>query len=179
MTETPQAYTQRILAYAKGQDPLAVLASTPTRLAALVSTIPEPRLAHRPGPDKWSVREILAHLVDIELVVGYRVRLILQTDGVAIQSFDQDQWAAIGQYGTILASRSLERLRAQRDANVGLLRTLTTGQRARHGVHAERGPETVAHIEALWAGHDINHYQQVERILSEGPRPTSRQPGVP
>jgi len=165
MGESPTAYIQRILQYAEGHEPLDVLAATPARLMRLVAGVEESRLARPPAPGKWSVREILAHLADVELVMGYRVRLILQTDGVEIQAFDQDRWAAIGRYAATAPAHSLERLRIEREANVMLLRSLTPAQRSRHGVHVERGRETIGRIQQLWAGHDINHARQVEGLL--------------
>jgi len=165
MAETAQEYIRRITDYAKDSDPLDVLASTPSRLGALVSGADETRLTARPSPDKWSAQEIVAHLADVELVMGYRVRKILQTDGVEIQAFDQDAWANNGQYQRIPARRSVERLRALREANVELAQSFDSRQLSRHGLHAERGKETIEQILRLWAGHDINHIRQLERIL--------------
>ena len=166
MAESSHQYVERILSYVDGANPLEVLAATPPRLTVLIAGVDDARLSRRPAPDKWSPQEIVAHLADTELVLGYRVRQILQTSGIAIQAFDQDQWAVIGQYQRIPAARSVERLRLEREANLELLRSLTPAQRVQHGVHAERGKETIERIQLLWAGHDINHCRQVQRILN-------------
>ncbi len=166
MTETAQQYTQRILAALGGRDPLEVLASTPDRLAGLVNSQPERALTERPAPDKWSVSEILAHLADAELVVSFRIRLILGQPGVAIQAYDQDVWAEFSQYHRIPAEESLQRLAVQRRANLRLLRSLTAEQLQQYGIHSERGRETVSQIRDMWAGHDLNHCAQIEQILS-------------
>ena len=52
-----------------------------------------------------------------------------------------------------------------REANIELFKTLTPEQWKHHGMHAERGVETVEHIVRLYAGHDLNHTHQVEQIL--------------
>ena len=86
MQETPQQYTQRILGHVAGQEPLKVLAATPKKLDRLVAQASAAKLRKRPAPDKWSVIEILAHLADVEIVVGWRVRSILGAPGTAVQA---------------------------------------------------------------------------------------------
>lgn len=165
MRETPQEYIVRILGYLDGRDPIEVLESTPGVLTALTNATDAATIARQPGPGKWSVQEILAHLADAEIVMGYRMRRILETDGVAIEAFDQNRWAAIGRYAEVPASESLDRLRALRRTHVTMLRSLTPAQLAHTGVHSERGPESIAHFCRLWAGHDLNHRAQIEGIV--------------
>src|SRR5918999_4666786 len=90
--ETPQEYVQRILGNLKGQDPMEVLGATAGRLRGYVRDTPLGVLRRRPAPDKWSGIEIIAHLADIEVVMGWRFRLILAHDGITVQAFDQDEW---------------------------------------------------------------------------------------
>ncbi len=94
IAETPQQYTQRILSHAQGQDAIKVQSSTNKKLARLVKGISTAKLRKRPAPDKWSVAEILAHLADAELVIGWRMRSILGAPGTPIQAFDQNAWVA-------------------------------------------------------------------------------------
>ncbi len=95
MQETPQQYVQRILGYLEGKKAMDVLAASPRQLARLIKGVTKKRLARRPSPEKWSVTEILAHLADVEIVQGFRIRLILGSSGIAIQGFDQDVWAPL------------------------------------------------------------------------------------
>jgi len=166
MPETSEQYVARVLGYIGNSPPLDVLAKTPARLGSFINGVSDASLAKRPAPGKWSVGEILAHLADTEIVMGYRVRQVLQHSGVVIQPFDQEIWASVGRYQQIPAARSLERLRHERQANVDLLQSLSPEQWARHGIHAERGKESIEHISKLWAGHDLNHLRQVEAILA-------------
>ena len=73
MTETPQQYTQRILSNAEGQDPVKVQSATNKKLVRLIEGVPAAKLRKRPAPEKWSVADILAHLADVEIVIGRRV----------------------------------------------------------------------------------------------------------
>ena len=148
-----------------GADPLALQAKAPDVLAALVQGLSTEQLEHRPAPGKWSIREIVAHLADDELVGAYRIRLILSAPGTAIQAFDQDVWASTGRYGVSDIADSLSLYRTLRFANLKLMQSLTTEEWDMFGVHAERGVESLRDIAMYFAGHDINHFRQIESIL--------------
>jgi len=165
MSETAQQYTQRILANAQGQDPLKLQSATPKKLARLVKSIPTAKMRKRPAPDKWSVAEILAHLADVEIVVGWRMRSILGAPGTPIQAFDQDAWVMAGHYAKRDPRKSIEQHRVVREANLALLKSLSADQWKQYGQHAERGQESIERIVAMIAGHDVNHIRQIERIL--------------
>src|ERR1700683_5823708 len=92
MKETPQQYTQRIVAHAEGKQPLAVQAGTAKKLERLIKGVPTSKLRKRPAPDKWSVSEILAHLAETEIVGGFRLRLILGAPGTPLAGFHQTDW---------------------------------------------------------------------------------------
>ena len=165
MSETPQQYTQRMLTNAQGQDPLKVQSATPKKLARLIKGVPTAKLRKRPGPGKWSPAEILAHLADVEIVVGWRMRSILGAPGTPIQAFDQDAWVSAGHYDKRDPRKSVEQQAIVREANLALLKSLKPEQWKHYGQHSERGQETIEHIVRLFAGHDLNHIQQIERAL--------------
>jgi hypothetical protein len=165
MKETTDQYITRVLGYVEGKNLLDVLADSPKHIARVVTGVSRDRMAKRPQPDKWSVTEILAHLADVELVQGFRMRLILGADGVAIQGFDQDAWAGEDNYAGQDPSFSLEACRIMRERNLRLLKGLSVAQWERHGIHSERGKETVRRVAEMLAGHDINHLRQIEAIL--------------
>ena len=81
MQETAQEYKQRIFGYLAEQDPVKIQSATSKKLARLVSRASASKLRKQPAPGKWSATEILAHLADVELVVGYRIRTILGAPG--------------------------------------------------------------------------------------------------
>lgn len=173
MSETARQYVQRLIGYLEGRDPVRVQSSTARRLASLIHGVPRARLTRRPAPKKWSVAEILAHLADDEIVGGFRMRLIVAAPGTPIQGFDQDRWAETGRYAKLDPKKSLDLFRAVREANIAFYKSLTPAQRKRHGVHSERGTESVEFYFQLIAGHDLNHLRQIESILSSR-RPARR-----
>jgi len=166
MSETPQQYTQRILGYVEGKDPLAVQAATAATLARLLEGVPTATLRRRPAPEKWSVSEIVAHLADAEIVGAFRIRFILGAPGAPVVAYDQGRWAVTGHYDTRDPRQSLEQFRALREGNLALLQSLDPGQWAHYGVHSERGQESIDRMVRMYAGHDLNHLQQIETILA-------------
>jgi uncharacterized damage-inducible protein DinB len=167
MTETAQDYTKRILGNVAGKDPLKTQAATSKTLAKLIKGATASKLRKRPAPGKWSVGEILAHLADAEIIVGWRLRAILAAPGAPIQAYDQDALAAARNYAKHDPRKSLEQFRAIREANLALYKSLTPEQRKHFGMHAERGEETLERILQMMAGHDLNHLAQIEGILAK------------
>lgn len=148
----------------KGKNAVAVQAHTAKKIARLITRLSRKQLGYRPAPGKWSIGEILAHLAETELVCGYRLRMILGKNGTPIQAFDQDVWAANGNYAKQDPQRSLQLFRALREYNLALLRSLTRAKWSQYGMHAERGRETVARVAQMFAGHDLNHLQQIAHL---------------
>jgi DinB family protein len=165
MKETPHQYAERVLGYVEGKEPLQVLQATPKKLVALLKGKTRKQLTARPAPDKWSAAEIAAHLADAEVAIAWRFRQILSTNGVAIQGYDQDAWAATFDYVHRDARQSAQSFAALRAANVVLLKSVPRKLWENCGVHSERGNETVARVMGMVAGHDLNHLRQIEAIL--------------
>jgi DinB superfamily len=166
MKETPPEYIKRITSYVEGGQPLRVQAVTARKLERLIRGVSLSKLRKRPAPDKWSVVEILAHLADTEIVGGFRIRMILGAPGTPIPGFNQDAWVTSGHYDKRDPRKSVEQFRVFPEANLALLKSLTPAQWKHHGVHSERGEETVEHIVRMFAGHDLNHIQRIERTLA-------------
>jgi hypothetical protein len=166
MKKAVQQYVARITSYVEGKEPLAVQSATPKKLERLIKGVPTRKLRKRPGPDQWSVNEILAHMADTEIVGGFRMRLILGSPGTPIAGFDQDAWVIAGHYDKRDPRKSIEQFRAVREANLALLKSLTPEQWKHYGMHSERGRESIEDHVLRFAGHDLNHLQQIERILA-------------
>ena len=173
MNETAQQYIQRITAHVEGKQPLAVQTATAQKLERLIEGVSMSELRKRPAADKWSVNEIVAHLGDAEIVIGFRMRMILGAPGAPIAAYDQDSWVTSGHYEQRDPRKSVEQFRVVREANLALLKSLTPEQWKHYGMHSERGQETIERMVRMTAGHDMNHLQQIEEIV-RGKRKPSR-----
>lgn len=164
--ESYEEYTARIASYVKGQDPMRMLRAAPGKLERTVAGVPRGRLTRPPAPGKWSVGEILAHLSEIELLWGYRIRTMLEREDPEIVGMDQEVWARVGRYAKRDPRASLGLYTALRRSHVALLDGLSAKDRARGGRHSQFGRLTIDGIIRLLAGHDVNHTRQIEAIVA-------------
>lgn len=162
--EHAHAYVAAILELLGDRDPLNVLRETPDRLARVIDTTPRDVLARPEAPGKWSVGHVLAHLADSDLVWGWRLRLVLAQDRPPLTGYDQDAWADRLGYADADPRESVELFTMLRKANLRLISGATPEDLQRVGLHVERGEENLAHHLKLYAGHDILHLNQIERI---------------
>ena len=167
MNETPQQYTQRILGLVSGKEPLEVQRETANTLAELINSLSKKQLSQRPAPGKWSITEILAHLGDSEIVLSWRMRLVICRNGAPMQAADQKVWSQTLDYAGQDPKMSLEIFRVLRENNLRMLEVLPKKLWENYGVHSEHGKQTLAHLVRMYAGHDLNHLAQVEKIARE------------
>lgn len=158
------AYTTAVLELLGDADPLAVMDELPDALHALISEVPEETLRTPEEPGRWSVLQVLWHLADSEVIYRYRLRRAVAEED-AIVGYDQDAWADRLRYDEADPDEALALIRALRPLTIRWLRGLSPEERARSGIHDERGPESVGHMVRLLAGHDLVHRNQIRRIL--------------
>jgi len=165
VAETPQEYGARLASYVEGRDPIAMQRIAPATIAQLLQDVPVAKLNQAPGPGKWSVTQIIMHLAEDELTSTWRYRQILEHDAPDLMGFDQDLWAQLGDYSSWDPQDALAMFRLLREGNLKMFVQLKPDQWERHGVHAERGKLTVRSLCRHMAAHDINHIEQIRRIL--------------
>src|SRR5262249_29089188 len=119
--EQAQAYTAAILGLLGSRDPIAVLRETPGGLRAAISGLSDSQLSQPEAPGKWSMRHVLRHLSDSELVWGYRLRLVLAQDRPTLTGYDQDLWAERLGYGLASVDHAIDDFAVLRRSNLGLL----------------------------------------------------------
>jgi len=158
------AYTAALLEALGSRDPLEVLDEMPGALSRAVSGLSPSQQGTVEKPGKWSVRQVVAHLADSELVGGFRFRMTLAQDRPTLPGYDQDLWAERLRYQESDIDRALGDFAAFRAGNLRLFRRATPEELDRSMRHAERGEERLSHLIRLYAGHDIVHLRQIARI---------------
>src|ERR1700682_2400037 len=98
------------------------------------------------APGKWSIRQIIAHLADAEMVGAHRFRQVVAEENPTLIAFDQDAWAANLDYARRKPKQSLETFRRVRAENYELLKVLSEEAFERAGNHTERGRMTVRQL---------------------------------
>jgi hypothetical protein len=163
---TEAAAYQRYLSDLVGDDdPTQVQASTPTAWRALVEEAGS-RVAERPEPGEWSVLECLGHATDAEIVYAARYRWIVAHEEPTLIGYDQDRWVDRLRHRDDDPEELLALFEALRRANLALWERSTEQERARAGMHTERGPESYELSFRLIAGHDRFHLDQARRALA-------------
>lgn len=157
-------YIAAVLGLLGDADPMDVLRRTPDALRRACARLTEAELSRREAPGKWSIRHVLRHLVDSEIVWAWRLRLALAQDRPTLTGFDQDAWADRLGYDEADAATSRTEFAILRSSNLGLLERVSSADLQRVALHEERGEESVAHMARLYAGHDLLHLRQIDRI---------------
>jgi hypothetical protein len=162
--EQAQAYTTAILNLLGEQDPIAVLRDTPSTVQQTIAGLSGDQISRPEAPAKWSMRQVVRHLADSEIVWGWRLRLVLAQDRPPLTGYDQDVWAERLRYADADIDEALEEFAVLRRGHLRLLTRATADDLHRVGLHAERGEESVGHMLRLYAGHDLLHLRQLARI---------------
>ena len=157
-------YVRSMLDLVGDRDPLVIQATLVDALRAAVAGLSDDEL-HRPeAPGKWSIFDVVRHLADSEVAIGWRLRMVIAQDEPTILGFDQDAWSVrLGAAYPDVRSM-IDQIAVLREGHLALLRSLTPAQWQRVGHHTERGPESVSLMARLYAGHDLAHLRQITRI---------------
>ena len=165
-TRDPAGYVRAVLGLLGAREPLAVLRETPGALRATLESAAAEHLNVPEAAGKWSAAFVVHHFADSELVWGFRLRMLLTAERPRLAGYDQnvfaerlhrpddDPWPSLALFGALRAS------------HLALLERATPADLARVSVHEERGEESLAHTIRLYAGHDLVHRAQLERILA-------------
>jgi uncharacterized damage-inducible protein DinB len=148
----------------EGRDPFAAIAETPQELARIIRSVDSAALHRSPASGKWSIRQIMIHLADTELVFAFRLRQTVAESHHTVQPFDQDRWAE--QSDAYDALTALETFTAVRRWNILFLSSLPHEAFGKAVTHPERGTMTLQTVVETMAGHDRNHLKQVTSLAA-------------
>ncbi|MCW5978285.1 MAG: DinB family protein [Bryobacteraceae bacterium] len=133
----------------------------PEVVATAATGVAGSQLDFAPGPDKWSIRLIVCHLADSEIVGATRFRWVLAENEPALPNYDEKAWAAGLGYASRRFSQALELFRRMRAENYELLKDLPEAAFARAGIHFELGRLTLLDLLRIYAEHAENHARQM------------------
>jgi hypothetical protein len=150
----------RYLELLGGLDAIEVLHATPLRLLEIFETLTPADLTASYAPNSWTRREVILHMADVELVMGFRIRQALALPGVEVQTFEQDAWAR--RYRQLEPSLAVEAFRVQRALDLALFSTFSLEDWLVEAYHPERGFESIDLMVRMLAGHDLDHLRQLE-----------------
>ena len=120
-----------------------------------------------PAPGKWSVRQVIAHIADSEMVGAHRFRQIIAEENPTLVAYDQEAWARNLDYARRKPKQSLESFRRLRAESYDLLKELPEAAFGRTGNHTERGSLTLRDYLGLLVQHTESHARQMQAIREE------------
>jgi hypothetical protein len=130
-------------------------------LALLQDVTPE-RETHRYASGKWSIREVVGHMIDVERVFAFRAIAIARSDGVDLPSMQQDEWAGRSNAGSRPLDDLAQEWAAVRRSSVHMFATLPHAAAERRG-RAGGNPFTVRSLAWITAGHELWHRERLAR----------------
>jgi hypothetical protein len=148
------------LSVAPIQGPISMMEKTPGLLQLLLRDVPLETLQWKPAAERWSIAEVLGHLVEIEKLYEQRARRIVLEDSPALPKYEPPD----GGEAPKPAAQYLEEFAALRRAFVFYLHSVPSSAAARAGQHWEMGKISLSQMLHELANHDLGHLRQIEEL---------------
>lgn len=144
---------------------ISALETTPQLLDFQLRRIGKDHWDHRLSPDRFSVREVVAHLADWEPLLRNRIQAAVETPSVTLEVWDEGERALWGNYATSHPEEELRKLIAERAVTVDYVRSLDRERLQRTAAHPERGVLSASELAHMIPCHDLYHILQFEQTL--------------
>lgn len=142
------------------------LEAGPKAIARLLRVFPTDRLDERLDPNRYTAREIIAHLADVEEVHLGRMRKALATEGYKAEPFAHDERIVEHHYADKDVYHEAEVLESRREMTLGFLRDLTDEQLHRHFIAPSGDDIDIITYAELVVSHDMYHLEQLTQYLA-------------
>ncbi len=133
-------------------------------IAVAVTGAAGAELDYVPGPGKWSVRQIVCHVADSELVGADRLRRTIAEENPTLVGFDQEAWVRHLDYSKRRVSSALELFRTVRAESYEILQGLPETAFGRIATHTERGQLSLLDLLRIYAEHAEGHARQLREV---------------
>ena len=158
-TETEYAAIYRgYVALVPETDIVGVLETQAEEIRRLLATVSPEKETYRYAEGKWSIRQVLGHLVDAERVFGYRAFCFSRGEPAPLPSFDENHYVDAARSDGVPLRELVEELALVRQANLAFLRRLDAREWAQVGT-ASGKPVSVRALAWIMAGHPRHHLQ--------------------
>jgi uncharacterized damage-inducible protein DinB len=149
-------YYGKYVELVEGDDILQALEKQIAETQTLLETISEEKATFRYAEDKWSIKELLGHIIDCERIFAYRVLRIARGDETPIEGFEQDDYIKNGNFDDCYLENLAEEFAIVRQATRLLLKNLTEEAWNRRGTTNDKSVSVRA-LAYIIAGHEVHH----------------------
>jgi hypothetical protein len=139
-------------------DPVMVCAEQIEETTALLRGLSDTDALYRYGRGKWSIKEVVGHLTDVERIMAYRALRIARGDTTPLPSFDENAFVPIAKFDNRSLADLVGELRTVRAATLALLRTFDAEAWRRRGT-ASGKPVSVRALGFMIPGHERHHVE--------------------
>jgi hypothetical protein len=154
-TEYPPFYA-RYVALVPESDVVGALKDSGRELITTLEAIPAARGGFRYGPDKWTIREVIGHLIDAERIFGYRALRLARADATPLPGFEENDYARSAGSDARTLADLVDELRIVREGTVRLIASFPDEAWTRRGVVNGR-EVSVRALAYITAGHGRHH----------------------
>jgi hypothetical protein len=159
-------YYNTYISLVEGDNVLSLLESQPEKLRSILQSVSEDRGTFAYGEGKWTIKELLSHVIDGERIFGYRALRISRGDETPIEGFEQDGYIENSNANNRSFSDLLDEFELSRRANMLMLNAMSSDAGTRMGTASER-TISVRALVYIMAGHVEHHFRILrERYLS-------------
>ena len=140
---------------------LTLLQSELDRTSSLLRALKPEQASHRYGEGKWSVKEVVGHIIDAERMFGYRAHCFARQDPAHLPGFDQMDYARSSNADDRTLAELVDELNAVRQSNIAFFRSLDDAMWS----HRDIGSDcefTVRALAYIIVGHEIHHRSVIE-----------------
>ncbi|MCB2379453.1 DinB family protein [Hymenobacter sp. BT635] len=149
----------------EGADPLQMLQELPAQLTQLVGQLTDEQARFAYAPGKWTIKEMLVHIIDTERIFAYRALRFSRNDHTDLPGYEQDDYVPESGANDRSLSDILHEYSTVRAATLSLFQSFTPRQLERVGT-ANGGPTSVRALLFIVPGHELHHYSILrERYL--------------
>jgi hypothetical protein len=150
------AYYGRYIELVKGDDIVATLDGQISATLAVLRGLTETQGNHRYEPGKWSIKEVVGHVIDTERIFAYRALRIARNDQTPLAGFEQNGYVASANFGASALADLADELELVRRSNLAMFKQFSLEAWQRRGTASEN-PVSVRALAYIIAGHELHH----------------------
>ena len=150
------AYYGKYVSLVPDGDILTILSKQIEETTGLLNSIPESRGGLRYAPDKWSIKELVGHLIDTERIFAYRALRFARNDKTPLPGYEQDDYVSNSSFDSYALADLASEFKSVRQSTAFLFKHLEPNAWMRKGL-ANNGEASVRALAHIIAGHELHH----------------------
>lgn len=154
-------YYQNYIDLVKANDIIKTLESQVLAFQAFVTSIPEEKESFAYAPGKWTIKEVIGHIIDTERIMGYRALRIGRGDETPLPGFDENLYVSNAKSSGRTLYDLAHEFSLVRTSNVALFKTFDSTVMDRKGI-ANNNPLSVRACLYVIAGHELHHINVIK-----------------